>query len=104
MKPRRGVGLPDAAESAGLIASSIGKATVTPMPCRNVLRDSAFFVMYIEPSLSIRLCFSHLKRNAPDDARNQRRKRVIIRGRLTHDIPRRRGIIILQVPSYRIHQ
>ena len=41
------------AVNAGTIASSRGRATVAPMPCKNVRRPSDIFVMNITGSLKL---------------------------------------------------
>src|SRR5262245_19896459 len=101
MKPRRGVGFA-AAESAGAMASRNGSASVAPAPCKNVRRDSAFFVMnIIAPSTR---AASHLERHAFRDGRHQCRKCVLTCGGGSDDFPYCWNIIILQVPSDGVHQ
>src|SRR4051794_25522466 len=120
MKPTRGVGLP-AAVSAGIIASSIGNATVAPIARRNVRLGSAFFVTNIACSSRVppetttkstngrrgvggfasfplpRL--PHVDRLALPHRHDQRRHRVLAGGCLVDDRADRRLIVELQVPS-----
>src|SRR5678816_1548739 len=79
---------------AGNIASSMGKAKVTPTPRRNVLRGMCFFVIIIGSSsrplltsggLSHWILCSHLKRRTVDDTHHDRHKLVVLLLRVAHD-------------------
>src|SRR5580765_74483 len=102
MNPRRGVDVPDCAESAGTMASRNGSETATLAPRRNVRRESDFFVMNMVVSLLLRL--PHLKRSALYYAQDQGRKRIPVSRGLTRDRADRWSIIVLQVPADCIHQ
>src|ERR1700678_1800728 len=96
MQPRRGTTLAavfDCAVSAGIMESSSGSDTATPMPFSIVRRDKCFLLtniivdvsLFIKPcSLNrragaIRLGFDlHTERRALDDAGHQIRKAVMI--------------------------
>src|SRR3954463_11694156 len=102
MKPRRGVDVPDCAERAGTMASRKGSETATLAPLRNVRRESDFFVMNMVVSLLLSL--PHLKRSALYNAENERGESIPASRRLSLDSTHRRSIIVLKVPSDRIHQ
>src|SRR5690349_24521708 len=86
------------AVSAGTIDSSSGSARVTPMPRRNVRRGNAILVINIEaPSIccdNVRLSGFDplLKRRAVDDAENERREPVVLRGAVADDLPHFRHV------------
>src|SRR4051794_13451826 len=101
MKPRRGTGPPVFAVSAGTIASSMGSASVAPIPRRNVRRGSAFLVMNMNSpaaqclrehvtrrahygSVLGLVLDSHLKGHAAHHAGHQRLERVVAAGRAMH--------------------
>src|ERR1700735_3119043 len=73
---------------AGTMESSKGRASVTPIPRKNVRRGKCFLVMNIVSRLSIcfssaglggsRLFRSHLKRRALHDSQHQRREAVTV--------------------------
>src|SRR5215470_12640824 len=68
--------------SAGTIASSSGSASVTPAPRRNVRRGMCFFAMNMSV---LHRPGTHLELRALHDAEHDRRKPVVVRGRVTHD-------------------
>src|SRR3982750_465007 len=83
--------------SAGTIASSSGKANVTPAPRRNV-RRGMYFLVRITSALLVRTCCvlvglgSHLKLRAADDAHHQRREPIVILRGVAHDRANRRHV------------
>src|SRR4029453_3130111 len=96
--------------AAGTIASSSGKARVTPAPRRKVRRGMCFFAMNMFPlgttyyflrpnsnsqrSLFLRALDVVLKRRAPHDAQHERGKPVVARSRVAHDRSHQRHVLI----------
>src|SRR5262245_10282666 len=79
-KPRRRTGFAGVAaiaDIAGTIASSSGRATVTPSPRRNVRRGNAILLMIIE--LSNQEFAASLRRDAFETARSSRWRRSATR-------------------------
>src|SRR5712691_7189009 len=86
-----------AAPNAGVMASSTGKASVAPIPRRTVRRGIAFLKSTIANP-------PHLKRCAFDDAKDDRRPRLIIRGRLACDLANGSLVVLFQATTERIGQ
>src|SRR5258706_7078896 len=76
---------------AGVIASSIGKATTAPAPRKNVRRGMDFLKITI-------FCSPHLERGAVDDAKNNGRPFLVIRGRFTRDLTHN-GMVVFFDPA-----
>src|SRR5262245_4308314 len=83
---------------AGIIASSSGSPTATPAPRRNVRRDKCFLVMNIIGSLIARNLFRspHPELRAVNDTQHDRRKLVVVLGRIADDLPDGGHIVILE--------
>src|SRR5437016_5579575 len=90
---------------AGVIASSTGSATPTPIPFRTVRRESRFFVRNsmspLPPGLLLNvvghdgLRLRHLERRAVDDSEHERRELVVVLRGLPDDRANSRLIEIL---------
>src|SRR5215831_10385472 len=113
MKPRRGNGAAavfTVGVRAGTIASSSGRARVTPAPRRNVRRGSAFLVMIMRRSSVIRADrrarrLPPLKRHTLDDAEDEIRDPIVVRRGAPNDGTHGRRIVVLESASERIrHQ
>src|SRR5205814_10138024 len=88
------------AVAAGIIESSSGSASVTPMPRRNVRRGTARFVMNVICA-SFRRSIVHarfhivdspLEWHAIDDAEDEIGKPIFLRRSAVHDYPDRRHV------------
>src|SRR5262245_14339875 len=71
---------------AGSIDSNSGKASVTPVPRKNVRRERCFLLMKFISSSSLSILRSHLKRLALHNTENERRKTIIVACRLPNDV------------------
>src|ERR1700730_14482819 len=109
----RGFGLAAVCASAleaGIIASSKGRASVALADFRMVLREMCFFVMNMSVSclnlttghrpLAADRCFLvHLERVALHDGHHYGRELVLAAGRIAHDRPHQRHILILHATA-----
>src|SRR6266566_1709383 len=82
---------------AGVIASSIGKATTAPAPRKNVRRGMDFLKITI-------FCSPHLERSAVDDAKNNGRPLLVICGSFTRDLTNNRVVVLFDAATERISQ
>src|SRR4029434_2819303 len=87
------------AESAGIMESSSGSATLAPIPFSIVRRVSAFLVRNVMPSplrsLGRSLLHSPLERDAAHHAQHQRGEGVVLARRFPGDHANRRLVVIL---------
>src|SRR5262245_45906679 len=102
----------DWAESAGIIESSSGSATLAPMPFSIVRRVSAFLVRNVM-TVSLPLLgraiggtarHSVLERDAAHHAQHQRGKRVVLPRRFPGDDADRRLVVMLDIARQRVHE
>src|SRR5579863_1284251 len=105
------------AVEAGIIASSSGSASVTPLPFKTVRREMCFLVINIAAVFSylLQLMLSsrpllvvgarlhvHLERSALHDTQDDCGEGVVTRGRISHDGPYQGHVLILDAPAQRI--
>src|SRR5262245_10827852 len=86
-----------AAVSAGVMASSMGRASVAPTPRRNVRRGIAYLKTTIANP-------PHSKWCALDDAKNDRRPLLIVHGSLARDLAQGRVVVLFQPATQCIGQ
>src|SRR4030095_15843292 len=91
------IGRGEAAPNAGVMASSMGKASVAPTPRRNVRRGIDFLKITIADS-------PHLKWCALDDAKNDCGPFLIVRGSVARDLAKRRVVSVSQATAQLIRQ
>src|SRR5436190_15706224 len=84
--------------AAGTIDSRNGSATLAPTPCRNVRRDTCFFMMNMTRLLSSALLPLHLKRRALDDPQDDRREAIVAGRGASNDRANGRHISVLHRP------
>src|SRR5215510_4084979 len=96
--------------AAGIIESSSGSASVTPMPRWKVRRGRYFFVMNdMIRSLSARpearalRLHLHLERCALGDAENQIRETIAVLRRVAHQRAHGRHVVVLRLASDAVH-
>src|SRR5882724_5038261 len=82
---------------AGVIASSMGRATTAPAPRKNVRRGMDFLKITI-------FCSPHLERSAVDDAKNNGRPFLVIRRRFTRDLTNNGMVVFFDPATQRIGQ
>src|SRR5436190_1118802 len=82
---------------AGVIASSIGKAITAPAPRKNVRRAMDFLKITI-------FCSPHLERGAVDDAKNNGRPLLVIRGSFARNLTNNGVVIFFDPATQRIGQ
>src|SRR5215471_8293165 len=90
---------------AGIIDCRKGKASVVLAPCRNVRREICLLLMNIfKSSIEFSCClrFPRLEWRALHDVHDDRRQLVIVPGRVVHDAPHDRHVVILQTASQSI--
>src|SRR5262245_7733433 len=102
---------------AGIIESSSGSASVTPMPRRKVRRGRYFFVINAITFSPLCLCASvcrrhvksvlalhfHLKRRALDHAENQVREPIATFRRIAHHAAHGWHVVILRLAPDAVH-
>src|SRR5712692_4458259 len=130
MNPRRFAGATDAPNArTGTIASSSGSASAAPMPRKKVRRGNAILVIVMTGSLLLnktrnagcpygpssltsgrrggrwrRYSRPHLKGRAPDNARDQRPKTVMVRGRVARDLADGGRVVVFDAAPERIDE
>src|SRR5262245_27210508 len=86
------------AASAGDMASNTGSASAAPVPHRNVRRGMDFLVIADIAGPP------HLEWRAVDDAENDGRPPVIVRGSSAHDLAQNRLVVFLHAAAQSIGQ
>src|SRR5882672_7545541 len=85
------------AANAGVMASSIGRARAAPAPRKNVRRGMDFLKITI-------FCSPHLERSAVDDAKNNGRPLLVVRGSFARDLTNNGVVIFFDAATQRIGQ
>src|SRR5438552_1300398 len=91
------IGRAVSAASAGVMASSNGKAKTAPAPCRKARRGMAFLNITIAH-------LPHLKRRTLGDSQNDGRPTLIMGSGLAHDLANNRTIVLLDAAAQSIDE
>src|SRR5947209_712285 len=94
MKDRR-IGAAGSAASAGVMASSTGRASTAPVPRRKARRGIDFLAMIIADP-------PHLEWGALDDTENDGRPPIVVQGSRARDLAQRSGVVFLHAAAQSI--